>query len=201
MPRNQYLNNDVERWIKKDGIVFLKRIGVKESFVLVDFGCNVGHYTIPAAKIVGENGTVYALDQDESVLSKLMKTALAENLKNIVPVKTSKNLKINLKTASVDVVLLYDILHYFSQEERMSLYKEVYRILKIDGLLSVYPKHNSSDEPLWNLSKLGIDEIAKEIETAGLCFRKKCDRELIHDDYYTNGIIINFKKTEGKNCE
>lgn len=201
MSCEQYLKNDVEKWVKEDGIRFLKKIGVRESNVLVDFGCNVGHYTIPAAKIVGERGKVYAVDKDDDILNKLMRIALAEKLKNIIPVKTSGDLRIDLENESVDVVLLYDILHYFTLREREILYKEVYRILKVNGLLSVYPKHNRTDEPLWNLSDLRIKDIRKEIERMKFCPKGKFLKELIHDDNYNNGYVINFKKTEGDKCD
>jgi ubiquinone/menaquinone biosynthesis C-methylase UbiE len=194
---NVNVKNEVEKWVTQDGLLFLRKIGVKVSYILVDFGCNVGHYTIPAAKVIGNKGKVYAVDKDADILSKLMRTALAENLKNIIPVKTSGNPRIDLENESVDIVLLYDILHYFTIQERTTLYKEVYRILKVNGLLSVYPKHNSSDEPLWNLSNLKLKEIISEIEGSNLHLFDEKYGELLHNDNFDKGYVLNFKKSEG----
>jgi len=82
-------------------------------------------------------------------------------------------------------------------EERGALYNEVDRILKPGALLSVYPKHHKLDWPLWSLADRTIEDIIKEIEGARFYF---CGRNfkklLIHDDEYTQGNILNFRKRE-----
>jgi len=40
----------------------LRAIGVKPGQVVLELGCGPGFFTIPAGKIVGEEGLVYALD-------------------------------------------------------------------------------------------------------------------------------------------
>jgi len=183
---------DVEKWLKEDGEVFSKEIGIKEGQVVLDFGCGVGHYTIPAAKVVGEEGKVYAVDKDKEPLEKLMEVAKSEGLEDIVPVETSGNLKLDLKDESVDVVLLYDIIHYI--EGREKLFEEVHRVLKREGFLSVYPKHYRSDEPLWTLAGLELENIIEEIERAKFYLERKTFEKLIHDDSYNRGYVLNFKK-------
>jgi len=186
---------DVKGWLKEVGKVFLKDIGIEERQVVLDFGCNVGHYTIPAAKVVGEKGKVYAVDNDIKSLNELMQTAEIEGLKNIVSMHShSAELKINLKDKSVDVVLLYDILHYMNVTERNKIYNESYRVLKTDALLSVYPKHNKLDEPLWNLSDMQLEDVIKEIESAKFHFDGKFYKKLIHDNNYNMGYILTFTK-------
>ena len=117
------MKTEIEIWLAKDGKEFLKEIGVKKAQVVLDFGCSVGHYTIPIAKVVGKEGKVYAVDKDREALAQLMQIAKSEGLKNIVPITTSGELKINLERNSVNAVLLYDILHYLCLEERKELYK------------------------------------------------------------------------------
>jgi ubiquinone/menaquinone biosynthesis C-methylase UbiE len=67
------MESDVKRWIEKDGEAFLKDIGIKKGQTILDFGCGVGNYTLPAAKLVGESGRVFALDKNEETLDELMK--------------------------------------------------------------------------------------------------------------------------------
>jgi ubiquinone/menaquinone biosynthesis C-methylase UbiE len=186
------MTDDIKRWLAKDGEIFLDEVGVKEGDVLLDFGCGKGHYTIPSAKLVGEEGRICALDEDGEVLDELMKIAKLESLKNIDPIKTSGELKIPLEDESVDVVLLYDVLHYMN--ERRRIIDDVYRVMKPGGLLSVYPKHHSSDSPLRGLANLTLKDIIKEIKEAGFSFEKKYFKRLVHDDNYDRGYILNFRK-------
>jgi len=190
--------NDVTRWLEEDGQTFLRDIGIKKGQVVVDFGCGAGHYTIPAAKIVEQEGTIYAIDKNQDVLDQLMQIATSENLNNIIPMNTLGTVTIALDAETIDVVLLYDVIHYRDMEGRGNLYREVYRILKPGALLSVYPKHHQSDLPLLNLADRKIDDIIKEIADAQLYCCDKSFKALIHDDGYTQGHILNFRKTGGK---
>lgn len=189
------IGNDVKRWLKEDGERFLRDIGIKQGQFIVDFGCGAGHYTIPATKIVGREGKIYAIEKNSHVLNQLIQIAKSEGLNNIIPMNTSGTLKIDLDDETIDVVLLYDVLHYRDTEGRGELYNEVYRILKPGALLSVYPKHHKLDWPLWNLADRKIENIIKEIEGAHFYFCGKDFKDLIHDDCYTQGDILNFRKT------
>ena len=190
--RIEFMKTDLELWLAKDGIKFLTGIGVKKGQVVLDFGCGVGHYTIPAGKVVSRKGEVYAVDKDRAALTELMQVAKSKGIENITPITTAGEFKIELQNYSVDVVLLYDILHYFCLEERRQLYDEAYRILKSDGFLSVYPKHYLMDEPLWELSGVKLESLIKEIEDVNFCFNGKQLKRLFHDDHYDTGYILNF---------
>ncbi len=145
--------------------------------------------------MVGSEGTVYAIDQEQTAIDQLMKTAQNEGLDNIIPVISSKP-AIDLPAASVDVVLIYDVLHYLNTDERKNLYQSVDTVLKDDGILSVFPKHNQLDGPMWHLEKLIITDIVKEIENNHFILIEKAEKQLIHDDNLETGIIINFKKSK-----
>jgi len=55
----------------------LERIGIRKGQTVLDFGCGSGIYTIAVARIVGEQGRVYALDKDKGALGELMQKAEA----------------------------------------------------------------------------------------------------------------------------
>ncbi|MBE9483077.1 MAG: hypothetical protein IMY88_05280, partial [Chloroflexi bacterium] len=57
------MKSAIENWIEEAGEKFLKDIGIKRGQKVLDFGCGSGNYTIPAARIVGEQALVYALDE------------------------------------------------------------------------------------------------------------------------------------------
>jgi len=82
--------------LKAHAFEILEKACIKRGKTVLDFGCGSGTYTIPAAKIVGEKGIVYALDKDKKVLDKLMQKAESVHLGNIniKRIDTSGELKI-----------------------------------------------------------------------------------------------------------
>jgi ubiquinone/menaquinone biosynthesis C-methylase UbiE len=184
------VKSDVKTWFKRDGEDFLKAIGVEEGQIVLDFGCGEGHYSIPASKVVGEKGTIYALDKDKQALNQLIKLIKKNNIKNIEVLK--KELKTSLENNSVDFILCYDVVHYL--KDRAIIYNELYRVLRPKGILSLYPKHHENDHPLMELAHMKLEDIIKEVEEAGFCLHHKFFKRLIHDDYYNDGYILNFRK-------
>jgi ubiquinone/menaquinone biosynthesis C-methylase UbiE len=166
-------------------INILQRIGIKKGQTVLDFGCGSGTYAIPAAKIVGKEGKVYALDKDRTELDNLMKKAELGGLKNIRRMATSGELRIQLPDESVDVTLLFDVFHrhYFPRiDERKMLVDEIHRITKTNGVVSVWPKHMGS-------------EVKGEIEGANFHAEKEYHGTLIHDNSdVETGKVINFRK-------
>ena len=189
------MTNDMEKWEAKNGVAFLKKVGLKSGQTVLDFGCRVGHYTIPAANVVGNNGIVYAVDKEQQVLNELEQKAVPLNLKNIRTINSSGRVQIDLENNSIDVVLFYDVLHYHEKKDREKLYAEAYRILKQDGLLSVYPKHTSEDDPIMEFQNLSLDEIKQEIQNSNFVFGKKHCGLISHDDGLNQGCVLNFRKT------
>ena len=184
---------DIKKWLKAEGVAFLKEIGIKKGQTVLDFGCGVGHYTIPAARTVGKKGKVYGVDKNGEVLDELMRTAESAGLENIEPLKTETGLEdLRIKDSSVDTVLLYDIIHLVS--DRNKLYEEISEILKPQGLLSIYPKHYKSDQPGWGLEDMDLTDIIEEIEKAMIYFEGKFFKKLVHNNNYDKGYILNFRK-------
>jgi len=179
------MGKDIEKWLKEDGEKVLKEIGVKEGQIVLDFGCGSGIFSLPAAKIIGKEGKVYALDKNKTELNELIRKAKSKELRNIKILKTSSELKTPLRDESIDMVLLYDVLHsyYFSVDERKKLLREVYRVLKPNALLSVYPEH------------MELEEVKINIEEANFYFEVEHSKTIIHDGRYTPGHILNFRKS------
>ena len=186
------MNKDIKRWLEKDGTRFLKDIGIKEGQTVLDFGCGEGHYAIPAAKVVGRQGKIYALDKDRSALDKLKSMMEESSIKNIVLI--NENSKVPLGNNSLDVVLCFDVIHYGNKKERKLVYEEIHRVLIKDGLFSVYPKHRKEDYPLMELADTNLKSIVKEIQETGFILDRKFSKTLLHDDCYNEGYTLNFKK-------
>ncbi len=182
----------METWIEGTGEKFLKDIGIKKDQIVLDFGCGSGNYSIPAAKIVGEKGLIYALDKNKRSLDQLMLKAELIGLKNIIRLDISNEALIELDDESLDVILLYDVLHhyYFPQADaRRQLLGEAYRVLRPTGLLSLYPTHlQSYMEPT-------LEEVEREIQEADFYLESKYSGTLlVHDNKLEKGQVINFRK-------
>jgi len=188
------MKNDRANWETKDGVKFLKRIGLKSGQTVLDFGCRVGHYAIPAAKIVGDNGIVYAVDKEQQALNELQQKARTNNFKNVKIIKTSGQTTLDFENESVDVVLFYDVLHYLGKHNRKKLYQEAKHVLKQDGLLSVYPKHILGDNPMQEFKKLNLNNVKKEIENSDFYFEEKYCGFISHDGRLNQGCVLNFRR-------
>ena len=66
--------------------------------------------------------------------------------------------------------------------ERRKLLREVYRILRPNALLSVYPEH------------IELEEVKREIEEVNFYFEVEYLKIVIHDNRYTDAHILNFRK-------
>ena len=188
----------MEQWEKQQGVIFLRKIGLQLNQRMLDFGCRVGHYTIPAAKVVGSEGIVYAVDKEQQALNELEQKATHVNLKNIRTINSSGQIQIDLENNSIDVVLFYDVLHCHEKKEREKLYAEAYRVLKQDGLFSVYPKHTLKDDPMREFRRLSVSDVKQEIEDSNFVFEKKHCGLISHDDGLNQGCILNFRKSQGE---
>ncbi|HNP75563.1 MAG TPA: class I SAM-dependent methyltransferase [bacterium] len=112
--------------------------GVSEGMSVGDLGCgNLGYFSIPAAKLVGRSGVVYAADILKSALEAVSHRASQEGLDNLKTVWS--NLEIigatKIPTESLDVAFLINIL--FQSDKDDLVLKETYRLVKPGGKLVV----------------------------------------------------------------
>ena len=120
----------------------LEEIGIRSGWNVLDYGAGSGSYSIPAAQLVGPRGTVYAADIHTLAIIRIQKKALLKGLKNIHPILTDCNTQ--LPDASIDVVLLFYVLHDFKNPDL--ILKELKRVLKPRGLLSIIDHKFNKDK-------------------------------------------------------
>ena len=116
-------------------------------------------------------------------------------MKNIKVIRTNGVTALDFKDESIDVVFLYDVLHYLKVIERHKLYCEVFRILRQDGFLSVYPKHVREDSPADEFEQLCLEDVKQEILDSVFLFKEKYCGMISHDDFLNQGCVFNFTKS------
>ena len=107
---------------------------VQEGQSFLDYGCGTGDFTIPAARIVGTKGKVYALDCFPRQLKIVEEKAKKEGLPNIETILSDKNT--GLPDECLDIIWMCDVFHEIKQKRAML--EELHRVLKRDGTLAVY---------------------------------------------------------------
>jgi ubiquinone/menaquinone biosynthesis C-methylase UbiE len=130
----------------------------------LDFGCGPGHYTIAAAKMVGANGKVYALDIHPLAVQSVEKKARKAGLTNITTILSDRDT--GLPDQSIDIALAYDMIHMV--KDKQSLIKELHRVLKQNSILSVLAEH------------LKVEDVLKILEQDGLFSLKDRQGNLIN---------------------
>jgi len=131
-----------KQWMNKNAAEVLLQVGIGTGQTVLDFGCGSGTYTIPAARLVGEDGLVYALDISKTALEKVEKKAKLEGLENTVTITSVEGEVIPLKDEIVDHVLLIDVLQDIA--DKSALLDEVRRALKSNGFATIFPMHLNS---------------------------------------------------------
>ena len=107
---------------------------VQEGQSFLDYGCGIGSFAIPAARIVGEKGKVYALDCFPRQLEIVEEKSREEGLTNIETIASHN--KTGLDSECIDVIWMCDVLH--EVKERQAVLEELHRVLKRDGVLAIY---------------------------------------------------------------
>jgi len=115
----------------------LREVGIQPGFRILDYGCGTGSYIRETARLVGASGVVYALDRNPLAVRRAQQIAERDGLSNVRTILSDG--VTGLPDGSVDVVLLYDILHDLSNRD--DVLGEIHRVLKPGGILSVSDHH------------------------------------------------------------
>lgn len=115
----------------------IAQFGLGESMKVADLGAGSGHYTLAAAKKVGESGHVYAVEVQKDLLARITNLARDERLSNVEVIwgDVEERGGTKLKDGLVDAVIISNIL--FQVENKKGLMEEASRILKRGGRILV----------------------------------------------------------------
>jgi len=184
-----------KRWIEQDGVAFFKALGIRPGNTILDFGCNWGAYTLPAAVATGTMGTIIAVDQNRHALRRLRSKAARLGLQNIHTGADLDEAMRNAGTNGFDLVLLYDMLHFLPTDHRTALYARLRQLLKPNGILSVHCSHLKDDRhPARHFADCTLKDIVYEVESAGFHLKEKKVLHLWHAHDQELGRVLEFIK-------
>ncbi len=143
----------------------LDEIGIREGMTVADVGAGTGYMTLRMARRVGPNGKVYANDVQPEMLQKLRAASQREKLSNIETVLgTASDPK--LPAGQIDLVLLVDVYHEFSQPQAML--DRIRESLKPDGRLVLLEYRKEDPKvPIRPEHKMSVAEVKTEVEAEG----------------------------------
>ncbi len=141
--------------------LLLPALKLKPGDVVADIGAGTGYYTRRLAKLVGEKGTVFAVDIQQEMLDLLgrkMDELKIRNVKLILGSITDPK----LPKGSVDLILMVDVYHEFDYPYEMA--QALCRALKPGGRM-VFVEFRGEDPsvPIKRVHKMTEAQVRKEM--------------------------------------
>jgi ubiquinone/menaquinone biosynthesis C-methylase UbiE len=147
----------------------LKEVGIKPGFQVLDYGCGPGGYILPLTELVGKSGKIYALDILPLAIQMVQKLVEKKKLTNVQIIHS--DCKTGLPDGSMDAVLLYDAFHELDDPE--GILRELHRVLKPKGILSVSDHHMSEVQILSALQKSGLFHLSTKAKRTYTFIKKE----------------------------
>jgi ubiquinone/menaquinone biosynthesis C-methylase UbiE len=150
---------------------------INEGDVVLDIGPGMGYFTIPMAKMVGENGRVIAADIQEKMLSALEKRAIRSGVQQRITLHLCSSDSLGVKS-EVDFILAFWMMHEVPDKQRFLA--ELHSLLKDNGYFLLV-------EPIIHTTKADFEE---SVCLAGQAGFTQCKNPEI---FFCRGAL--FKKT------
>ncbi len=177
----------MEDWLQNKAESILREVGIAEGHILIDFGIGSGIYSILCSKIIGMQGKVYAIDIDQEKIEELNRKISEQHLNNIKMIKISEKIILPIKKDEVNTVLIYDVFHLLTKEQKFDLIHETKRVLKSNGLVSFHVTHRSpNDKELHQIHEIVIKD--------GFVSKSTLKRPMFHWSWIEEGLIVNYLK-------
>jgi ubiquinone/menaquinone biosynthesis C-methylase UbiE len=163
-----------ERDIEEAPDKALDALDLQPGSTVADIGAGSGYMTARMAKRVGPSGTVYAEDIQPQMIELLKERLKRERLTTVIPVLGTPD-DPKLPPASIDLMLLVDVYHEFSDPVKML--NGMRAALKSGGRLVLleYRKEDPSI-PIRLEHKMTVTEAKTEVEAAGFTLTKVDER-------------------------
>ena len=115
----------------------LEGAGIRPGQTVLEIGCGTGFFTIPAARLLGQQGSLVAMDRLPVSVEAVAAKAQAAGLTNVRVVEGNA-LDTQLDAESMDVVVVFGVIPAPMLPMDVLL-AELRRILRPDGIMAVWP--------------------------------------------------------------
>jgi arsenite methyltransferase len=116
----------------------------KPGEVCIDLGCGRGNDVIRMAQAAGDKGFAYGLDISDGMIEKANRNAAKLEISNVSFIKSELE-SINLPSAIADLVISNCTINHAS--DKVSVWNEIYRILKKGGRFVISDIYSLEDVP------------------------------------------------------
>ena len=132
----RFLDSDLRRWVQPPGKL-IEHSGIKSGMMVMDLGCGSGAFTPFVARVVGEQGKVYAVDIQPAMLRQLERKLAKDGNQDIknIEMKRASAYDLPLEDGTVDLVYMVTVLQEIPDRSRAL--REISRVLKPGGILAV----------------------------------------------------------------
>jgi ubiquinone/menaquinone biosynthesis C-methylase UbiE len=155
--------NDPSRdaWQKPKEVV--EKLGIIPGAKVADIGAGGGYFTWYLADAAGKQGTVYAVDTDETGLDIIRRDMQSRGVKNVVPIR-AEPMDPHLPTP-VDLVFSCDTYHHM--QDRIAYFRSLARSLTADGRVAILDFHPHGFFSGILGHGTAEEEVRREMEAAG----------------------------------
>lgn len=146
---------------------------VTEGMKIMDYGCAMGWFSIPMAKMTGSNGKVYCVDIQDKMLSRLQKRAVNYNVSGTIEtLLVGKDFNPGKLEGLLDFILLFAVVHEVPDKQK--LFHDLSEMLKVGGrVFFAEPKGHVSPEEFERsvemASDAGLRPLPEKPMKRGLC--------------------------------
>ncbi len=129
---------------------------VRKGMTVMDFGCAMGYFSIPMAKMTGATGKVYCVDIQEKMLSNLKRRAQKFGVQEIItPLQVGVNYKPSDLKNALDFMLLFAVVHEIPTQSE--LFRDAFEMMKSGGkILFAEPKGHVCPEAFQHSIELAL---------------------------------------------
>ncbi len=142
-------------------------VGIREGMAVADIGAGTGLFMEPFAEMVGDSGTLYAVDIAPPFVEHLQNRAQSLGLSQVEAVLCTER-SVELAANSVDVAFICDVYHHF--EKPGSTMRSIHRALRPGGVVVVIDFsriEGVSREWVLDHVRAGEEETTREIVADG----------------------------------
>jgi ubiquinone/menaquinone biosynthesis C-methylase UbiE len=136
-----------------DPMKLLHDAGLELGQTVLEVGFGPAFFTLPAARIVGRQGRVYAIDINRVAIEHLRQRIKTRSIENI-EVRMVDATDTKLPRSCIDIAFLFGVIHAF--DDIASVMQEMHRVVKDGGMLSIEKGRWSKEKTVSAATRNGL---------------------------------------------